>query len=105
MAGPKAIFSKVRLRFARRWAGRSGRLGSIERDLGHRLHVGHIQLLEFADVGQDFVQLAAIQLDFFRSQLKVSELGHAQNVFATYRHRPLKIPTWLRLTNLMERSS
>ena len=58
----KGILSQVWLSFAWGYIGRSLRFDARERHLGHRLDVRHIQLLEFADVVQDFVKLGTVKL-------------------------------------------
>src|SRR5579864_891008 len=60
--------------------------GCSKEDLRHGLDVCDVELLEFADVGEDLIKLPAIELDFLGRQLEVRKLGDSQNVFTADRH-------------------
>src|ERR1700736_759798 len=62
-----------------------------EEDLRHRFDVYDIELLELVNVGEDLVELAAIQLDFLRRQFQVRQLSDSQNFFAADLQFPLPL--------------
>src|SRR5438105_3535692 len=72
----------------------------IGQDLSHGLDLGGIQLVELADVLENFVNLRAVSLELGLAQIQVGQLCHAQHVFPADFHgdfligsRQLKILT------------
>src|SRR5262249_31719034 len=55
-------------------------------DLGHRLDLGRVQLVQLADVLQDFVNLSAVDLELRLGQVQIGQLCHTQHVFAADFH-------------------
>jgi hypothetical protein len=58
----------------------------LQQDLRHWFDGGYVEFLEFADVGEDFVQLTAVKVDLFRREFEVRQLGDADDVFAANFH-------------------
>jgi hypothetical protein len=59
-----------------------------EEDLRHWLDVCDVELLQLANIGEDLVELAAIELDFLGRQFQVRQLGDSQNIFTADRQFP-----------------
>ena len=55
-------------------------------NLRHGLHVRCVQLVEFANVFQDFVELRAIRFQLVFGQLEIGELRNPQHIFPRNLH-------------------
>src|SRR6202158_4197665 len=68
----------------------------VGEDLRHGLDLGSIQLIELADVLENFVNLFAIAVEFGLAEVQVREVGDANHVFTTDFHRMLSATATLR---------
>lgn len=58
----------------------------VGEDLGHGRDVGGVELVELADVFEDFVNLGAIGFELRFGEFDIGEVGDAENVFASDFH-------------------